>query len=170
MAQNQFLTYVGNVKQLLTAIASSAGAGDANKIISTDGSGRIDGTLMPVGIGADIQTVLASEALSAGDFVNVFDNAGTPNVRKADADNNRPVNGFVLSAVLSAANATVYRSGSNTALTGLVAGTYYYLGATAGAVSTSVPALSGNNLVQGLGYAVSTTAIAFQPTQPIVAV
>jgi hypothetical protein len=167
---NKFLTYVGNVKQLFTAIASSAGVADALKIVSTDSSGRLDSTLMPVGVAADTQTVVASEALSGGDFVNVFDNAGTPNVRKADADNNRPASGFVLSAVASAANATVYRSGSNTALTGLTAGTYYYLGVTAGAVSTGVPALSGNNLVQGLGYAVSATAIAFQPTQPIVAV
>jgi hypothetical protein len=167
MAANQFLTYIGNALQLVTSIVSSSGAADGNKIPQTDASGRLDLTFMPVGLAPDTQTVLASEALSGGDFVNVYDNAGTPNVRKADADNGRPANGFVLGAVASAANATVYRSGSNTALTGLDVGEYYYLGAPAGSVDPNVPAFVSGNVIQGLGFAVSTTAIAFQPTQAV---
>lgn len=163
---NKFLTFLADKTQLVTAIVSSAGVGDANKIISTGSDGLISPTLMPTGIGADTQTVVASEALSAGDWVNVFDNTGTPNVRKADANPERAATGFVLSSVSSAANATVYRSGTNTALTGLTTGTYYYLSTTAGLTTATAPTTSGD-IIQGLGYAGSSTAIAFQPTTPI---
>lgn len=166
MATNKFLTFLSNKNQLVTAIASSAGAGDANKIIATGSDGKIDSTLMPTGIGADTQTVLASENLSAGDWVNVFDNAGTPNVRKADANPERACTGFVLSSVSSAANATVYRSGTNTGRTGLTAGTYYYLSGTAGGETATAPTSSGD-IIQGLGFAATSSSIAFQPTAPI---
>jgi hypothetical protein len=166
MATNKFLTFLSNKIQFVTAIASSAGAGDANKIISTGSDGLIDPTLMPTGIGADTQSVVASENLSAGDWVNVYDNGGTPSVRKADANPERACTGFVLSSVSSAANATVYRSGTNTALTGLTTGTYYYLSATAGTGTATAPTTSGD-VIQGLGYAATSSSIAFQPTTPI---
>lgn len=166
MATNKFLTFLSNKKQLVTAIASSAGAGDADKIIATGSDGRIDSSLMPTGIGADTQTVVASENLSAGDWVNVYDNGGTPNVRRADANPERAATGFVLSSVTSAANATVYRSGTNTGRTGLTTGTYYYLSTTAGSETATAPTTSGD-VIQGLGYASSSSAVAFQPTTPI---
>ena len=166
MATNKFLTFLSNKIQLVTAIASSAGAGDANKIVATGGDGKLDSTLMPTGIGADTQTVVASENLSAGDWVNVYDNGGTPNVRKADANPERACTGFVLSSVTSAANATVYRSGTNTGRTGLTVGTYYYLSATAGGETATAPTTSGD-VIQGLGFAATSSSIAFQPTTPI---
>lgn len=58
---------------IVNSKASSAGAGDAGKVVALDGSGRIDNTMMPVGIGADTATITASEALSAGDFVNILE-------------------------------------------------------------------------------------------------
>ena len=170
MATNKFLTFIGNDKQLVTAIATSVGVGDANKIIATGSDGLISTTLMPVGIGADTQTAVAFESLSAGDFVNIFDNGGVTSARRADADNNRPAHGFVLASFAGAATAVVFRAGTNNTKTGLTIGAYYYLSVTAGSESTSAPALSGNNLIQGLGSAVSATAIAFQPTQVIIAV
>ena len=81
------------------ALEISAGAGDAGKMIKTDSTGRIDNSLLPVGIGADTQDVVSFEDLVAGDFVNIFDDGGTPSVRKADATNGRDANGFVLSGV-----------------------------------------------------------------------
>jgi hypothetical protein len=166
MATNKFLTFLSNKIQLVTAIVSSTGAGDAGMIVSTDTDGRLHPTVMPTGIGADTQTVLASENLSAGDWVNVYDNGGTPNVRKADANPERAATGFVLASVSSAANATVYRSGTNTGRSGLTTGTYYYLSATAGGETATAPTTSGD-VIQGLGYASSASAIAFQPTTPI---
>jgi hypothetical protein len=104
------------------------------------------------------------------EHLNVYDNTGTPNVfRKADANPERACTGFVLASVTSASNAVVYRSGTMALLqvgTGLTTGTYYYLSATAGGESATAPTTSGD-VIQGLGYASSASAIAFQPTTPI---
>ena len=160
MSSNRFLSLVGGVQQLLTAIATSAGAGDANKIVMTDGSGKLDTTFMPTGIGPDTVTIQASEALAAGDFVNIHDDTGA-RVRKADATNTRPANGFVLASVTSGQSATVYLSGRNTSLTSLTIGARYYLSDTAaGGVATTAPADSG--IVQYLGTAASGDSLVFE--------
>ncbi len=146
-------------------ITTSAGAGDAAKIPQTDSSGRIDISLMPVGLGAEVVVAPASENLVAGDFVHLHNNGGALNVRKADATTNaKPANGFVLANVTSAANATVYLlSQTNTARSGLTIGSEYYLSTTAGGVTTTAPSATGN-IVQRLGVAVSATAIVFDNT------
>jgi len=164
MATNLFLTIVNGVQKRVQAIASSSGSGDANKIVATGSDGRLSTTLMPTGLGAQTETIVASESLVAGDFVNIHDNAGTRNVRKADNSNGRPANGFVLDAVSSSASATVYTTGLNNALTGLTPGSPYFLG-TAGA-ATATPA-SAPNTHQSLGFATSATAILFEYDQPI---
>jgi hypothetical protein len=146
------------------AIQSSAGAGDAGKIPAVDSTGRLDSSFMPVGTAPEVISVVASEALSAGNFVNIWNNAGTLNVRKADATAvGKEANGFVLAAVSSSATATVFSaSNMNTQLTGLTVGAVYYLDTTAGGVTTTAPSATGN-LVQRLGRANSTTALVFQP-------
>lgn len=166
MSSNKFIGILNGLQTLYTAIAVSAGAGDASKIIMTDSSGKIDSTLMPSGIGAATKSVLCSEALVAGDFVNVYNNAGTLNVRKADNSNGRPANGFVLAAFSNASNATVYLQGENTGRTGLTPGTIYFLG-TAGGVTTTAPTASGTT-IQQLGYSTGTTSINFEYNDPIV--
>jgi hypothetical protein len=148
------------------AKVSSAGAGDAGKIVALDGSGRLDNSVMPVGIGADTASIEASENLSAGDFVNLHDSSG-PKVRKADASNGRRADGFVLASVTSGQNATVYFEGSNTGLSSLTVGATYYLsGSSPGAATATAPSTSGH-IVQELGRSRSATAISFEPGQPI---
>jgi hypothetical protein len=46
-----YLDLVNGIRRRLTAIATSAGAADANKIVATSSDGRLDASLMPVGIG-----------------------------------------------------------------------------------------------------------------------
>lgn len=146
---------------------TSAGAGDAGKIVALDSSGRIDNSMMPSGIGADTEVMASSENISAGDLVNIWNDSGTRKARKADASNGRRAHGFVLDAVTSPANATVYLSGDITGLTSLTPGAAYYLsGATAGASTSTAPSTAGY-LSQEIGIAVSATSIAFQPQQPI---
>lgn len=153
---------------IVNSKTSSAGAGDAGKVVALDGAGRIDSSMMPVGIGADTATIVASEALSAGDFVNVWDDAGTIKVRKADATAaGKEADGFVLAAVSSAANATVYFEGQNNQRSGLTLGARYFLSTTAGGVTTTAPTGSGN-VVQYLGRAVSATAISFEGDEGII--
>jgi hypothetical protein len=166
MTTNKFLTLINGVERLVQAIVASTGASDANKLISTGANGRIDNSFMPVGIGAQTETIAASEALTAGDFVNIYDNAGTRNVRKADASNGREANGFVLANVANAANATVYISGLNNAVTGVTIGRRYLSATTPGA-STATPPSAASQTYQTLGYAVSTTGILFEYDAPI---
>lgn len=151
---------------IVNAVASSAGAGDAGKVAALDGSGRLDPTMMPVGIGADTASIQASENLAAGDFVNIH-NASGARVRKADATTaGKEAHGFVLGAVSSGANATVYFEGTNTGVSGMTPGTVF-LHTTAGGATGTAPSGSGN-VVQKLGVAVSATAINFERGEPIV--
>ncbi|WP_289241264.1 hypothetical protein, partial [Delftia sp.] len=92
--------------------------------MALDDSGRIDNSMMPVGIGADTAVIAASEALAAGDWVNMWNSTGAK-VRKADATTSgKEAHGFVLAAVTSGANATVYFEGTNTQVTAQTLGLY----------------------------------------------
>lgn len=144
---------------------TSAGAGDAGKLAALDASGRLDITMMPVGIGADTVTITTSEALSAGDFVNVWNSTGAK-VRKADATTaGKHAMGFVLSAFGSGAAAQVYFEGSNTAVSGQTPGDVF-LATTAGGATSTAPSAAGN-IVQPIGVATSATSINFQYNRPI---
>jgi len=144
---------------------TSAGAGDAGKLVALDSSGRIDNTMMPVGIGADTASITTSEALSAGDLVNIWNSSGAK-VRKADATvAGKEAHGFVLSAYGSSASATVYFEGTNTGVTGLTPGNLF-LSTTAGLCTSTAPSASGN-AVQRVGFAISATAMNFQSQPPI---
>lgn len=166
MSTNRFLTKNSSGRDALTtAISASGGAGDASKIVATDGSGRLDSSLMPVGLGVDTETIVASEALVAGDFVNIWSNSGVRNVRKAAVDNSRPAHGFVLSAVTSGQNATVFKAGTNSSLTGLTHGAQYFLGNN-GAATTTPAIASPAQIIQSLGIACDTTEIAFTFQSP----
>lgn len=151
---------------ILNATASSVGESDAAKIVKLDGSGRIDSTMMPVGMGPDTAIINATEALAAGDFVNVYNSSGAK-CRKADATSSgKEAHGFVLSSVNKDANATVYFEGTNTGVTGMTPGVVF-LSATAGLATGTAPSSAGN-VVQRLGVAVSATAINFESGPPVI--
>ena len=136
----------------IEALAVSTGATDASKPIKTDSNGLIDLSLMPVGVGPDTEDLVASEGLSAGEFVNVFDDAGVPKLRKADRTNNRPAHGFVIQNFASGQLAKMYKDSENNALTGLTIGATYFLGI-AGAAVTTPPAAGSNHIRQVVGKA-----------------
>ena len=166
MAAKKFLRIVSGVITEILGVQTSAGAANAGDIPALDESGRIDNSMMPVGIGADTAIVVASETLAAGDFVNVWDDSGTPKVRKADATTaGKEAHGFVLAAVSSAANATVYFEGTNTQVTGQTGGPVY-LQTTAGKGGATVPSGSAN-VVQRIGFATSATAVNFDAGVPV---
>ena len=166
MAQ-KFLRMLAGVIAELEGLVTSAGAGDAGKIPALDATGKLDNSLMPVGIGADSKILVASENLAAGDLVNVWNDSGTAKARKADATvAGKEANGFVLAAVTLGQNATVYFDGTDTQLSGLTPGAVYYLATTAGGVTTTPPSGSGN-VVQRVGRALSATELTFEPGEPI---
>lgn len=141
-------------------ITTSVGAGDAAKIVQTDASGRLDISVMPAGVGAEVSVLPTSESLVAGNFVNIYNSAGVATARKADATTNaKPAQGFTLAAVTSPSNATVYGiSTKNTALTGLTPGNDYWLSTTPGGVAIAAPQAAGN-FVQELGTSESASAM-----------
>ena len=166
MPAKKFLRLVNGVLTEIFGVQTSAGAANAGDLVSLDDTGRIHNSMLPVGIGADTATVTASEALAAGDWVNIWNDAGAAKVRKADATTaGKEVHGFVLSAVTSGNPATVYFEGTNTQVTGQTPGPVY-LQTTAGAGGATIPSASGN-VVQQIGVAVSATAVNFERSAPV---
>lgn len=191
MAAPRFLANIAGRIKMIVTIVTSAGAGDAEKVPSTNGSGVLDpsilnaattgtnkvvmtgsdgllhASIMPVGIGADTSSIVASETLAAGDIVNIWNDGGTEKVRKADATaEGKEANGFVLSGFASAATALVYHEGKITGLSGLTPGARYYLQTTPGTIGTTAPSTAGN-VSQYIGTAVSATVLAFEHDEPI---
>jgi hypothetical protein len=157
MAQKPLQLVAGKITQV-EATVISAGAGDAGEVVALDASGKLDVSVLPTGVGPDVKIILASEAIGAGKYVNIYDNTGVANIRLADNSNSRPAHGFVKDAVLSAANGTVYFEGANDDLTGLTSGARQYL-ATAGGVTATPPVFPAATIHQLVGSAVSATEI-----------
>ena len=164
---DKYLKITANGIEEANPISQSTGATNANQIIMTESDGKLHTSLLPDGIGADTKVVVASEALTAGDFVNLWNDSGTIKARKADASQGftKFADGYVKANVASAANATVYFDGTNT-LTGLTVGSKYYLSATAGTVTTTIPTTTGH-IYQYLGKAISTTELSVEIQEPI---
>lgn len=153
---------------LVNATTSSAGAGDANKLPALDGSGRLDSTFMPVGVGADTKSVVSSENLAAGDLVNLWNDSGTLKVRKADATaEGKECNGFVLAGVTAPVAATVYFDGAITGLSGMTLGARQYLSAASPGARTETPPSTAGNVVQYVGVATSASELSFEPDDAI---
>lgn len=67
----RFLARISGKTKQVQATQTSTGAASAGKLGALGDDGRWDMSMMPVGIGADTQVLPASEALSAGNFVNI---------------------------------------------------------------------------------------------------
>ena len=131
-----------------------------------DGTGKLSLTFLPSGIGPDVSEITASEALAAGDLVNLFDSTGAK-CRKADASTaGKEAHGFVLAAVELAALATVYFEGTNDQVTGLTPGRLFL--STSPGLCTSIAPSGSANAVQRVGFATSTSSMNFQAQTPII--
>lgn len=167
MAGEKFVKHDGAGGLTETVAVQTGGGGAENKIPALDNSGKLDQSMMPTGIGADTVVVASSENLAAGDFVNLWDDAGTIKARKADATSaGKEAHGFVKDTVTSPANATVYVEGNNTGVTGVAVGKHY-LATTAGQSTTTAPSATGN-VVQPIGFCTSATNINFEGGTPVV--
>lgn len=145
---------------ILNAKSSSAGAADAGKTVVLGADGKIDSTMFSASGNADSQDMQASEALVAGDWVNIHNVSNAFRVRKADATTDgKHAMGFVLQGVAANGTVKVYFEGVNTGVTGMVPGDVY-LTNTPGVGSATPPNGSGN-VVQNIGVAISATAVSF---------
>ena len=107
-------------------------------------------------------TVTAGEAITEGDVVYLSDGSGSltaGRVYKADADLSygsvgAGIVGLATADIASAGTGTIRTAGRVTGLSGLVAGSSYYVSATAGALTVTAPPLT-----RFLGVADSTTTL-----------
>lgn len=147
-----------------TAIQQSTGAADADMILRTGSDGKLDSSFLPAAGSDSSETIQASEALAAGDWVNIHDVSGSRRVRKAlAADNTKPAHGYVTASVNSGANAAVFTSGVNGSvpLTGFTAadsGKAIFLSAGTSGGCTKTPPTGAGNVVQRLGYVVEISS------------
>lgn len=158
----------GKIKEVI-ATTSSNGVANAGDIIALDATGRINKNMMPAGIVPLTKTLPASENLSAGDYVNIFDDGGTLSVRKADANSaDKQADGYVLDAVVitTSVDALVYFEDFNNQISGKTPGAIQYLSTTPGATQETAPTGAGK-IVQILGKAVSATEMTVEIEQPI---
>ncbi len=164
---NKFLTLLANgTTHLISAIATSSGAADKNKIVATDDSGKLDLSLMPSDLGVEAEDMTASEAIAPGEFINIFDDAGTRKVRLADASADLPAHGFVLAGIAADETGKVYTAGVNSQLTSLIPGGKYFLDVSPGGIRSTIT-IASSEFVQALGTAIDTTALRFEFDEPI---
>lgn len=148
------------------------GVGNANKVPALNAAGEFDVTMIP---GVNVTTFIAAGAISAGDLVNIFNNAGVANVRKADntgATASKRAHGFAPAAIADLATGTVTFDGSlDIAVAGLTPGDEYYLGTAGGLIdAATAAALTGGPAIQSVGVAKSATILAFNAGLAIVTV
>ena len=191
MAAPRYLANILGRTKMVLAIITSGGSADAEKIVATNADGVLDDTLLnagtsgagvvlktksdgtidesvlPTGIGADVKNLPASEALAAGDVVNIWNDEGAEKARKADATSEgKEAVGFVKQGVASGATAAVYFEGRITGLSGLTPGSRQYLSAASAGQSTATATASAGNVIQLVGIAVSATEIDFEAGNP----
>jgi hypothetical protein len=148
-------------------IVISAGVADAGKIPQTGANGTLDPSVMPAGSGVDVQQIIASEALTAGNLVNLWANTGVINMRKADASNGRQADGFVLANVAALATGLCYFEDDNTAATSLTPGAQQFLSPTTPGATTETRPTTAGHIVQKVGKAFTATSFHFKPEAPV---
>ena len=164
---DKYLKQNGATLKEVPFLVTSAGAGDAGKAVALDGTGHLDVSVMPVGIGADTKPLMASENMTAGCYVNVWNDTGVFKIRKADGSvAGKHAHGFILTGVSLGANATVYFEGTNTQVTGQTPGDVFLSASTPGLGTATAPSASGN-IVQSVGIAISATEVNFEKGCPI---
>jgi len=147
------------------APATVGGVGSADRIPALNASGELAESMFPATIsGTGTLVAVASENLVIGP-VDVFNNAGTLSVRRADAASGsvKPADGFVKATYSSGAtDVVVYRQGNLSGLSGLTVGADVFLGKTPGTFAQDVSAYAAGDFVQRLGLATSTSAVLFE--------
>ena len=153
----------------VTAIKPSAGSSFIQQLGEALSATTMEVEIQDVqGAASAKKSIEASEDLTAGDGVNVFDDGGTTKVQKWDATAvGKEADGFVKDAVTAGQNATVFFTGAiNDQASGLTGGERLFMDTTAGGVTTTAPPASGN-IQQKVGKALSATEYIFAPESPV---
>lgn len=166
------LQLVNNRPTEVEATVVSTGVAQAGDVVALDAAGKLDLSLMPAGIGPDVQVIEAGEALAAGDFVNIYDDTGAL-VRKADAsapNAGEIAHGFVLDNYALGVNATVYFEGTNDQVSGLTPGVTYVLDAATpgGVVPLAAGTTTAGHSLQVVGVATAAGSLNVEIQKPYI--
>lgn len=169
---DKYLTLVNNQRTEREATVVSTGVAEAGDLLALDANGKVDLSVLPTGVGPDVSVVEATENLTAGDYVNIYDSTG-PKCRKADAsaaNAGKIARGFVLTSVTMGQNATIYHEGANDQLSGLTPGVTYALSHSTpgGAIALASATTTAGHSLQILGYATSATTINTEIEPPVI--
>jgi hypothetical protein len=144
----------------------------SDTIVSLDAAkltGAIDGRiLLDNSLAPDKQMaplVIASEALSYGDLVNIWNNSNIPNVRKADAAQLREAHGYVLESCTAGQSVHVYHLGFvpyDPDSANLPTGSQWLSATTPGQLVNRPPSSAGQ-IVQRVGVVPSRATFDFHP-------
>jgi len=157
---DKYQTLLNGERVLIEGTVTGGSVGEAGDILALGPDGRLDDSVMPVGIVADTLNAPTSETVAAGDYVNIWDDGGTVSVRLADNSNARPADGFVKEAATAPASVNVYFEGPNDNVSGKTLATRQYLGTLGQSIETPlVPATDGGKLHQYLGKSVAATSV-----------
>lgn len=110
----------------------STGAGDGGKVaVLNQTTGRWDLSLIPVEVGLDVVALTAFENISAGQYVHVFSDGGTPSVRLATAagPGYLPAHGWAVETKTATNTIKIAHEGNNPFVAGLTVGLRYALSA-----------------------------------------
>ncbi len=159
----KFLAILANGLRGESIPTITGGVANGGNLVALDpATGFLPFSMLPPDIDSAGEAIVASEALS-GPLVNVWNNAGTPNARNADAAGGKPATGFIIGTVAANATAEVFYGGKMAGLSAalsLVAGTPLFLGAT-GAV-TATPNTTSGQVLQSVGTATGASTAAFR--------
>ena len=163
-----YLDLINGIYTRVRAIAISTGIVDADKIARTSSDGRFHLSLMPLGLEKELVSIATSETLASGDLVHIWDNAGTPAVRKADATatNKFRAFGIVKDNYTHPSVADVYLTGAVSGYSGLTIAVPYFLSETPGLLTTTAPTTA-EAIVQKIGESLSSTEIDLEIQQPV---
>jgi hypothetical protein len=115
-----------------------------------------------------VLTITAAEAISQYDLINIYLDGETLKGRLADGGTNQYVaHAFAIAAIENAATGVVQTNGIITGA-GLTPGADYYLDDVPGdyCLAAAIPDADGE-IVQKIGYAISTTQLVFEPEMEI---
>jgi hypothetical protein len=134
--------------------------GTVGQYLSTDGAGQLSWVTPPDDTEANLigNIYTADEALAACDALYI---SAADNVSKASATGGGAASqlvGFAQALAADTDPVTVVSEGVLSGFSGLTPGSRYYLSATAGAITTTIPVGSGNSVIQA-GFAKNATTL-----------
>lgn len=166
---DKYIALLNGVETEVEGTVTGGTVTQAGEIVALDATGRLDTTIMPVGVVADTYSGTAFENLTAANpFVYIRSDGQIANA-SATSGGNATV-GFVINNVSAAGTALVYFEGRVTGLSGLTPGTRYYLSDSVAGGLTDTPVSGTGKLHQYLGRAITATSLTFEADDYIVRV